>query len=473
MICGTCGKNNADHLVFCEDCGARVVKEAGLKFPRCHANNAAGMRFCITCGSPLDPAKAGPAPHVSVPAPAGGIAGTAPMPAVAPLLTPQPAPAPPAVAPAPPLHPAPVALIAPIGTVAMVPPPAPPAPPIAPSPVVGLGPAPTGKPQRICARCKGSSDAESQFCRFCGAPLAGATADARPLDGGITKKSADAPAARLDRTQVTEPPLFDSITVKREEKLPLEATSKIQPYQDEMKLQLIAKDGSLGPSHPIGAQLDIGRSEGDVVLPEDRYLAPRHARLKREESGLTVRDLGSPNGVFLRVRRAGPSETGESPLRDGDLILIGQQVLRFEVVKDGDEGLGAASEQGTLLFGTPITPRYARLGQVTTEGVVRDVYYLRKAETILGRESGDIVFTEDPFLSRRHATIKRGADKSFALGDLDSSNGTFLRIRGTVTLKHGDEIRVGQQLFRIDSTSTTSTTSMSSMPAIDAAKGGS
>jgi pSer/pThr/pTyr-binding forkhead associated (FHA) protein len=138
-------------------------------------------------------------------------------------------------------------------------------------------------------------------------------------------------------------------------------------------------------------------------------------------------------------------------LRDGDLILIGQQVLRFEVVKDADEGFGARSEHGTLLFGTPAAPRYARLGQVTTEGAVRDVHHLHKAETVLGRESGDIVFTEDPFLSRRHAVVRmRATDRHFTLADLESSNGTFLRIRGEVTIGHGDEIRIGQQLFRVD-----------------------
>ncbi len=369
-------------------------------------------------------------------APIGALGGTAPMPVQ---------PAPPLVAPAP---------IAPVA--APVPAPVAPAPvpaaAIAPAPVVGLG-GNAPKPQRACARCKGMSDAESQFCRFCGAPLA----ETRLAEGGVTKKSAESAAQaavqRLDRTQLTDPPAFDP-TTKREDKPILEATSKIAPYQDgdgkQVKLQLIAKDGSLGPVHVVGEQLDIGRAEGEVVLPEDRYLALRHARIRREDGGLTLRDLGTPNGVYLRVRRAGPGETGEALLRDGDLILIGQQVLRFEVVKDGDEGLGAASEQGTLLFGTPGGARYARLGQVTTEGVVRDVYYLRRPETVLGRESGDIVFTDDPFLSRRHATIKRAADKSFNLSDLDSSNGTFLRIRGVVKVKHGDELRVGQQLFRID-----------------------
>ena len=87
------------------------------------------------------------------------------------------------------------------------------------------------------------------------------------------------------------------------------------------------------------------------------------------------------------------------------MFLVGQQVLRFEVVKDAEEGFGAASEHGTLLFGTPAAPRYARLSQRTVEGVARDVFHLRKVETVLGREIGDIVFTEDPFLSRRHAAV--------------------------------------------------------------------
>ena len=139
---------------------------------------------------------------------------------------------------------------------------------------------------------------------------------------------------------------------------------------------------------------------------------------------------------------------------DQDLILVGQQVLRFEIVKDGKSSLGPASEHGTLLFGTPVGPRYARLCQRSVEGVSRDVYYLRKMETVLGRESGDIIFTEDPFLSRRHAAIRveRGSTgtPAFTLADLGSSNGCFVRIRGEIELGQGDQFRVGQQLFRVE-----------------------
>ena len=38
----------------------------------------------------------------------------------------------------------------------------------------------------------------------------------------------------------------------------------------------------------------------------------------------------------------------------------------------------------------------------------------------------------------------------FALVDLGSSNGSFLRIRNEIDLATGDHFRVGQQLFRVD-----------------------
>jgi pSer/pThr/pTyr-binding forkhead associated (FHA) protein len=251
-----------------------------------------------------------------------------------------------------------------------------------------------------------------------------------------------------------------------------EHTAEIAAFQGATaprgRLVLIARDGGAGPSYPILDQLDIGRTEGDVLLPEDRTLATRHARITRRGSTLFVRDLGSVNGVYKRVRPGPtPGDTGTVRLRDQDLILVGQQVLRFEIVKDGEDGLGPAMQHGTLLFGTPVTPLYARLCQRTTAGVTRDVFHLHKPETVLGRESGDIVFTDDPFLSRRHASItveRKGDAVEGTLSDLESSNGTFLRIHAEVELHHGDEIRVGQQLFRIDLSGTELSTTLRSEP---------
>lgn len=250
--------------------------------------------------------------------------------------------------------------------------------------------------------------------------------------------------------------------------------------QPRGRLVLIARDGAEGASFPLAMdQVDIGAREGDIVVIDDAFVSSRHARISRRAlpsggPGLFLKDLASCNGVYLQLRTPAASAPGASPgaspgaaaspgappetvfeaaLEDQDLFLVGQQVLLFQVVVEGEEGLGAATEHGTLIFGTPAGPSYARLAQRTTEGVARDVFYLRKAETVLGRESGDIVFTDDPFLSRRHARVMADpARKRFLLQDLGSSNGTFLKIRREVSLRHGDQFRIGQQLFRVDTT---------------------
>jgi pSer/pThr/pTyr-binding forkhead associated (FHA) protein len=235
-------------------------------------------------------------------------------------------------------------------------------------------------------------------------------------------------------------------------------SSPARATQSIGRLVIIARDGGEGPAFPLGDVTDIGRSDGHVLVAEDRFISPRHARISRRGKELFLRDLGSTNGIYLRIPAAASSASASTPtapievtLHDQDLFLVGQQVLRFEVVRDAEEGFGAASQHGTLLFGTPASPRYARLSQRTVEGVTRDVFYIRKAETVLGRESGDIVFTDDPFLSRRHAALRyEAATNRFSVVDLGSSNGSFLQIREEVRLKDGDHFRVGQQLFRVD-----------------------
>jgi pSer/pThr/pTyr-binding forkhead associated (FHA) protein len=211
------------------------------------------------------------------------------------------------------------------------------------------------------------------------------------------------------------------------------------------RLVVIVEDGSEGRSFAlIGDQVDVGRTEGDILLFEDKYVSPRHGRFLRRGDGWIVRDLGSTNGIYLRIRQP-------RPLRDGDLLLLGLEVLQFQTVSDAERGLGPATQHGTLLFGSPASPRRARLNQRTVEGVTRDIFHLIRDETVIGREVGDIVFTADPFMSRRHAAVRRDKETdTFTISDLDSSNGTYIALREDVELVHGDYVRFGQHLFRVD-----------------------
>jgi pSer/pThr/pTyr-binding forkhead associated (FHA) protein len=223
------------------------------------------------------------------------------------------------------------------------------------------------------------------------------------------------------------------------------AAAAVAPPVATARLVAIAKDGSEGSKFGLsGDQVDLGREEGTIILPEDPYISPRHLRFTRKDGRWHVRDLGSLNGAYLRIREP-------RPLVDSDLLLVGLQVLRFEAVNDAEQGLGPATQHGTLLFGSPILPRFARLCQRTVEGVTRNVFHLHREETVIGRESGDIVFTDDPFLSRRHLVIRRDASSGkCTVEDLASSNGTYLAIRGEVPIDDGAYLRVGQHLFRFD-----------------------
>lgn len=214
----------------------------------------------------------------------------------------------------------------------------------------------------------------------------------------------------------------------------------------------IAKDGSEGAQHPITSEVtDIGRSEGNVVLPDDPYLSPRHARIAlrpgndpKAGPSLVLIDLGSVNGVFVRLRAA-------HALTHGDLLLLGQQVLRFEAVTELEGARGPAMQHGVLLFGSPAPTARARLVQRTVEGLARDVLYVLRDEFVIGRESGDRTFPDDVFMSRRHAAVRREGT-GFVLGDLGSSNGTFVQVHGEHVLADGDQFRIGHHLFRVDVT---------------------
>src|SRR5262249_6718383 len=129
-------------------------------------------------------------------------------------------------------------------------------------------------------------------------------------------------------------------------------------------------------------------------------------------------------------------------LSDGDTVVVGREVLRFEVLDPEERDQAAAVELGVRLFGSPLRSPWGRLRQIVPSGVTRDVYHLSGPEVVLGREDGDIRFLADEFMSRRHARLANHSGH-FELTDEGSSNGTFVRLRGERELKSGDSIRVG------------------------------
>ncbi len=281
-----------------------------------------------------------------------------------------------------------------------------------PSAPASRAPATTPDAALDCPRCRGRWDGLSR-CALCGF----STTDARGLTGTLILSGAEARSRPTER----HPP----------------------PPPAAGRVVLVGADGQDGDAWPLsGDHVDVGAREGHIVLADDPFLSPRHARLSREGDAWRVTDLASVNGVYLRLR-------APRQVRSGDLILLGQQVLRFEAVNDAEQALRPVHQHGTAIFGTPATPCWARLCQRTVEGITRDVFHLRDDETTLGRESADIVFSRDAFLSRHHARLTRTAGGA-VLEDLGSSNGTFLALSTSEPVRDGDVLRLGQHMFRVE-----------------------
>src|SRR4051794_19494684 len=203
------------------------------------------------------------------------------------------------------------------------------------------------------------------------------------------------------------------------------------------RLILIRPDGSEGGAHPLhdGDNL-IGRGQAPL-FDADAYLSPRHAELSVGAEGVTVRDLQSLNGVFLKI-------TGEEILDSGDIFRIGQELLRFEVISPPQ-----ALEDGTEIMGTPNPGFWGRLSVIVGRDVDGSAFPLFGEAIVLGRERGDILFPEDGYVSGTHARIALH-DEHVYLTDLGSSNGTFLRLRHERTVPTGSYMLMGQQLFRLE-----------------------
>lgn len=207
---------------------------------------------------------------------------------------------------------------------------------------------------------------------------------------------------------------------------------------------LVNRDGSDGQRFSLtGEYLIVGRAGTDIAFDDDRFLARQHAQIQRAADGaVTVVAMDTLNGVFRKADA--PVE-----LADGMTILVGREVLRYEPVEAEEAKVHPLVRHGVALFGSPPREPWGRFVQLVPSGGHRDVRHLVGEEIVLGREEGDIVFRDDAFMSRRHAAVTWDGKRA-QITDLGSSNGTFVRITGPTALGHGDHVRMGDQLLRIE-----------------------
>ena len=156
---------------------------------------------------------------------------------------------------------------------------------------------------------------------------------------------------------------------------------------------------------------------------------------------LWVRDDGSINGVFVRLR-------GPKIVPSGTRLIVGEQLLRIDQAPP--EPALIPDAEGTYFYSSPSGTARLVLTQLLVGGDVGLVYRARNDNVTIGREGNDVNFPEDPFISGRHVQIRALDDGRFQVTDLGSKNGTYERVPQLLQLVQGDHVFLGQQLLRVE-----------------------
>lgn len=268
-------------------------------------------------------------------------------------------------------------------------------------------------PERQCPHCSAKMPAAFRFCGHCGRPVDPPAPAPSPGRG---------PGAPAPAPPAAPPP-------------PEPATAVDAPAPH---LVLVRHDGLPGQTHALTREVTLcGRKEGDILLPEDGSVSPRHASWTFRDGRLRLEDLGSTSGSFVRIR-------GPRSITFGDEIRLGRQLLRLEPLPRE-----APSPGEPRPWGSPDPGLRMRLVQLLEGGGTGEVFPLRIGANSIGRESGDITFPSDRYVSGRHARIEV-TETAVTLTDLGSSNGTFLKATGPTELAPGDQVLLGMQLLRVE-----------------------
>jgi hypothetical protein len=207
------------------------------------------------------------------------------------------------------------------------------------------------------------------------------------------------------------------------------------------KLILIRGEGVEGLSYQLNAEQHIVGRNGQLIMPDDPFVSPRHANLFYRGGKLVVRDEGSLNGVFWRVR-------GTLDVSLGDYFLAGEQLFRVDGATKANDG---PAPDGTYFYSSPKHPAPFKLVQILQGGAPGMAIAARGTGLQIGREGGDLNFPIDLYMSAAHCKIEESGGK-LTLTDMNSRNGTYVRLKSEKDLSHGDYLFIGRKLLRVEIT---------------------
>ena len=219
-----------------------------------------------------------------------------------------------------------------------------------------------------------------------------------------------------------------------------------QPYAALMtpgraRLVFVSGPCPTGVTYSLQGKEHVAGRHGnaDISLAEDVHASQRHAAFRYQDRQLVVADEGSANGVYVRIR-------GPHNLEHGDWFRVGDQYFVFEILNEQEN---YPVEDGTHYFISQQRHARFRVVQVLEGGKAGLTSSTSGDDLTFGGAGSNVAFSADAHLSAQHARIYVSGDR-FVIEDAGSVNGTFVRIKGSVPLGHGDYLIVGSQVMRVE-----------------------
>jgi pSer/pThr/pTyr-binding forkhead associated (FHA) protein len=211
---------------------------------------------------------------------------------------------------------------------------------------------------------------------------------------------------------------------------------------------------------PVEKELiTIGRKADNDIEIDNLAVSGHHARIFKMEDWFLIEDLDSLNGTFVNGKMI-----QESPLKNGDEVLIGKHILKFistdvstsrepeAVLKKGEasetmmidskvqqEMLAQISKDRSIISSGEVMGRFTILEGATDQ----KEYDLKERMTSIGKESSAKIRLKGFFAPKFAAFVNRSKEGYF----ISAASGKELRVNGEVVsgryrLQDGDIIQV-------------------------------
>ncbi len=95
-------------------------------------------------------------------------------------------------------------------------------------------------------------------------------------------------------------------------------------HPGQLRVIQVLEGGVDGAAVVRGESVTVGREGADMCFIDDHFVSSSHCRIALDNGKITVADLGSRNGTFVRIK-------GDQDLVHGDYLFIGRNLLRVEI----------------------------------------------------------------------------------------------------------------------------------------------